>query len=181
MPRRATCNTLPRCGAVGRTSGIATMFAMIRSPLRSAAMAIGAARVRPSPPISHAARSGPAAKPIGAAALKSEMTRARSRSGATSRIVASITPVLPSQKPSATVAPTSCQAWSASAKAISAARAMRPLRTMTSRRDRNSAIASQIGTCGAPMTKSPAIEMPVSDAISPMGTPACSSAMGRYE
>ena len=47
---------------------------------------------------------------IALAALKSEMTRARSLAGATSRIVASMTPVLPSQKPSATVAATSCHA-----------------------------------------------------------------------
>ena len=155
------------------------MLATMSAALSSAATMIGAASERPSPSIIAPARSGPSAKPIGAAALKRAIDLVRACSGETSRIVASITPVLPSQKPSASVAPISCHASCAKAKAMSATRAIKPLRTMTSRRDRNSAIASQIGTCGAPTMKMPAVAAPDTVAISLSGTPAPSSASGR--
>ncbi len=124
-----------------------------------------------NPSMSTPARAGPTAKPIGPDAPKTAMVTPRRRSGVTSRIPASITPVLPSWKPIRSIETASCHGSRESATPANTTASTSALRTMTTLRLYLSAHTPHSGTSGMPTTKISALKMPMNASRSSCGTP----------
>ena len=114
---------------------------------------------------------GPIANPMGLAAPKIAMTTPRRLSGVTSRIPASMTPVLPSWNPINSMATASCQGSRARAAIVKTTASTSALRTITAFRLYLSAHTPHSGTSGAPTTKIRALNRPTNARRSPCGTP----------
>jgi hypothetical protein len=93
------------------------------------------------------------------------------RSGTTSRIPASITPVFPSWNPISSRLSASCHGSCDSATQANTTASTMQLRTMTALRLYLSAHTPQSGTSGAPTTKISAVNSPTNDNRSARGTP----------
>ena len=117
------------------------------------------------------ARAGPTAKPMAPDAPKIAIVVPRRGSGVTSRIAASMIPVLPSWNPMSSMATASCHGSRASATAAKTTASTSALRTMTTLRLYLSAHAPHNGTSGIPTTKISALKMPMNASRSDSGTP----------
>ena len=126
---------------------------------------------RPSPSISTAAAIGPSAKPTGLAAPNTATTRPRRARGTTSRIPATMTPVLPSWRPTSINAPATCHGCCASATRAKTPVSTSALRTITALRLYLSAHTPHSGTRGRPSTKTRELNRPTKATRSAWGTP----------
>src|SRR5262245_34368496 len=124
-------------------------------------------------------RIGPTANPTGPDAPKIAIVVPSRRSGTTSRMPASITPVLPSWNPISSRLRASCHgSWDSATQAKTTA-STRQLRTMTALREYLSAQTPQSGTSGAPTTKISAVNRPTNERRSALGTPISVRSDGR--
>ncbi len=116
-------------------------------------------------------RTGPIAIPIGPAAPNRAIAVPSRGRGVESRIAASITPVLPSWKPTRSIEPASCHGSRLRATQAKTTASTRALRTMTTFRLYLSAHTPQSGTSGAPTTKIRALNRPTKWSRSAPETP----------
>ena len=117
------------------------------------------------------ARTGPTANPIGPEAPKSAMVVPSRRVGVTSRMPASMTPVLPSWNPMSRIDSASCHGSCDSATQANTTASTSALRTMTALRLYLSAQTPQSGTSGMPTTKISALNRPTNASRSASATP----------
>src|SRR5258705_9665154 len=115
--------------------------------------------------------TGPTADPIDPETPNSAITVPIRARGTTSRIPASITPVLPSWNPIRSRLRPSCHGWRDSATAPNTTASTRQLRTMTALRLYLSAQTPHSGTSGIPTTKTSAENNPTNGTRSASGTP----------
>ncbi len=126
---------------------------------------------QPKPSIRMPARTGPTANPIGPDTPKIAMIVPIRRTGVTSRIPASITPVFPSWKPISSMLNASCHGSRDNATPANTTASTMQLRTMTALRLYLSAQTPQSGTNGMPTTKISALNRPMNASRSASGTP----------
>ena len=126
---------------------------------------------QPNPSISRPASVGPAANPIGPAAPNSAIVVPSRRRGLTSRIPASITPVLPSWNPIRSTASASCHGSRARAAIENTTASTSALRTITALRLILSAHTPHSGTSGRPTTNMSELYRPTNGSRSVSGTP----------
>ena len=128
-------------------------------------------KAQPNPSIRTPARTGPTANPIGPDAPKIAIVVPRRARGVTSRMPASMIPVLPSWNPISSIASATCHGSRASATAANTTASTRALRTMTALRLYLSAHAPHNGTSGMPTTKISALNSPMKARRSASATP----------
>ena len=116
-------------------------------------------------------RNGPIANPIGPATPKIAIVVPSRRAGTTSRMPASITPVLPSWNPISSRLSASCHGSRDSATQTNTTASTRQLRTMTALREYLSAQTPHSGTSGAPTMKISDVNSPTNWRRSASGTP----------
>ena len=116
-------------------------------------------------------RNGPIANPIGPLAPKIAIVVPSRRAGTTSRMPASITPVLPSWNPISSRLSASCHGSRDSATHTNTTASTRQLRTMTALREYLSAQTPHSGTSGAPTMKISDVNSPTNWSRSAWGTP----------
>ena len=126
---------------------------------------------QPKPSMRMPARAGPTANPIGPDAPNIAIVVPSRRSGVTSRIPASMIPVLPSWNPMSSIARASCQGSRARATAAKTTASTSALRTITTLRLYLSAHAPHSGTSGIPTMKISALKMPMNASRSCRATP----------
>ena len=119
------------------------------------------------------ARVGPSAIPTTVDAPKMPMTVPSLARGVTSRMPASITPVLPSWKPISSMLRASCQGSRDRATPANTTASTSALRMMTALRLYLSAQTPHNGTSGIPTTKIRAVNRPTNASRSSWGTPIC--------
>ena len=117
------------------------------------------------------ASAGPTAKPTGPDAPKIAIVVPRRARGVTSRMPASMIPVLPSWKPMSSIASATCQGSRARATPAKTTASTSALRTMTTLRLYLSAHAPHNGTSGMPTTKISALNSPMKASRSEAATP----------
>ena len=125
----------------------------------------------PSPSMRNPPSAGPTANPIGPDAPKIPMIVPSRCRGTTSRIPASITPVLPSCSPIRRMLSASCQGSRDKATQANTTASTSALRTMTALRLYLSAQTPHSGTNGAPTTKMSDPNSPTNGSRSASGTP----------
>ncbi len=116
-------------------------------------------------------RTGPIAMPIGPLAPNKAIAVPSRGRGVASRIAASITPVLPSWKPTRSREPASCHGSRLRATQAKTTASTRALRTITALRLYLSAHTPHNGTSGAPTTKIRALNRPMKWSRSASATP----------
>ena len=116
-------------------------------------------------------RTGPIAIPTGPLAPNRAIAVPIRRRGAESRIAASITPVLPSWKPTRSIDPASCQGSRLRATRANTTASTIALRTITTLRLYLSAHTPHRGTSGAPTMKIRALNSPTKWSRSASPTP----------
>ncbi len=114
---------------------------------------------------------GPTANPIGPDAPNTAIVVPSRCVGVTSRMPASITPVLPSWNPMSSIERASCQGSCESATPANTTASTRALRTMTALRLYLSAQTPHSGTSGIPTTKTSALKSPMNASRSASATP----------
>ena len=125
----------------------------------------------PKPSMRSPASTGPTANPIGPDAPKIAIVMPRRGLGVTSRIPASITPVLPSWNPMSSIDSASCHGSFDRATPAKTTASTRALRMMMALRLYLSAQTPQNGTSGNPTTKINALNSPMNPSRSASGTP----------
>ena len=115
--------------------------------------------------------SGPSAKPTGPLTPKTAMSAPSRRIGTTSRIAASMTPVLPSWNPTNSMLSASCHGSRLRATPANTAASTRALRATTAFRLYLSAQTPQSGTSGAPTMKISDPKIPTKRSRSGSATP----------
>ena len=113
---------------------------------------------------------GPTAIPTGEVAPKSAIAVPRRRRGVTSRIAASITPVLPSWNPTSRRLSPSCHGVRLSATAANTTASTTALRMITALRLYLSAQTPHSGTIGRPSTNTSELSTPIVGPMSAFGT-----------
>ena len=150
---------------VGTTSGRTSFDPNVTSSAvptdSSAENAKTADSAQPKPSMRMPARAGPTANPIGPDAPKIAIVVPSRARGVTSRMPASMIPVLPSWNPISSIARASCHGSRARATAANTTASTSALRTMTTLRLYLSAQAPHSGTSGIPTTKISALKMPM--------------------
>ena len=138
---------------------------------RSAESAKTAGSAQPKPSMRMPASAGPTANPIGPDAPKIAIVVPSRRRGVTSRMPASMIPVLPSWNPMSSIARASCHGSRARATAAKTTASTSALRMITTLRLYLSAHAPHSGTSGMPTTKIRALKMPMNASRSCSATP----------
>ncbi len=126
---------------------------------------------QPSPSTRMPASAGPKAKPIGPDEPNRAIVTPSRFSGVTSRIPASITPVLPSWNPMSSIESASCHGSRDRATPANTTASTRALRMMTALRLYLSAQTPHSGTSGRPTTKTSELKSPMKARRSASSTP----------
>ncbi len=126
---------------------------------------------QPRPSIRRPARAGPTANPIGPDAPKIAIVVPSRRTGVTSRMPASMTPVFPSWNPMRSMLRASCHGSVDSATPANTTASTSALRTMTALRLYLSAHTPHSGTSGIPTTKISELKSPTKVSRSASDTP----------
>jgi len=150
---------------------VATASSSAARTERSAEKAKTVERDWPNPSTMMPPRTGPTAKPIGPLAPKKAMIVPRRARGTTSRMAASMTPVLPSCSPMRSRLNASCHGSRLSATAANTTASTSALRMITAFRLYLSAQTPHRGTNGAPTMKIRALKMPMNCSRSASATP----------
>ena len=167
----ARLSTGPSGTTVGRTSLDPKVTSRAVPIDSSADTAKTADSDQPRPSTIRPPRAGPTANPTGPEAPKIAIVTPSRFRGVTSRMPASITPVLPSWNPMSSIARASCQGSRASATRPNTTASTRELRTMTALRLYLSAQTPQSGTSGAPTMKISELKSPTNASRSAGATP----------
>ena len=167
---------------VGTTSGRTSFEPRATSsavPIeRSAENAKTGGSAQPKPSMKIPATAGPTANPTGPETPKSAIVVPIRARGVTSRIPASMIPVLPSWNPMSNIARATCHGSRARATATKTTASTSALRMMTTLRLYLSAHAPHSGTSGIPTTKISALKIPMKASRSLSGTPICRRYVG---